>query len=371
MITKAIHPSIEGNPRTFLTAKANLGQAVLAVQNVAEFAVNDLLVIGNPTEELTEIKKISDITGKNITLSANLINSHSENTKITIIKYDQVKFYKADSISGTYNVVSTKDLAIGEPSTLYDDASALSTDYFKIRYYNSQTTDLSVFSDPIASGGFPRYALASIVDAVFKRFGDKKKQVLEVEEIIEWVNEGKDDMANEIAESNEKHFNGYHQIAINATTGEGDLEDDFKKEQSVRVSYNGAESASKRARRIDVEDLEDQELSYNENDPVWYFNKYKIGIRPKGNGSAVAFVRSEDHPADLVNDSDELPKPIRFYLHVLMDYLMMRAMEKDRKPRDAQAYEGKYEGRKEVMIEHINNLSLDENRGIKDEIGDE
>lgn len=367
MIIRASHPSIEGLNRTFLTTKANSGQKDLVCQNSGGFAANDFVVIGNPSEEKTEIGKIASISGNTITLAANLGQVHAENSKVQFIKYDQVQFYKCATIDGTYETLgSLKNLAIDEPFTLYDYASALSTDYFKLKFYNSHAQTYSEFSDPINAGGFARYALGSIREDLYKKFGDKKKKVLTDEEIDTWVNEGKDDMVNEIAESNEKHFNGYHQISISSSTGEGDLNDEFKKEQSVRVSYNGLEASSKRARRIDVEDLEDQELSYDENNPVWYFNNYKIGVRPKGNGSAVAFVRTEDHPNDLTGESDLLPKPIRFYLHVLMDYLMMRAMEKDRKPKDADRYERKYRIGKEEMIEHINNLSLDENRGVKD-----
>jgi len=363
MIVKALHPSIDGNIRTFLTTKANAAQAVLVCQDPSLYAQNDLLVIGNPTEELTEIKKITSITGKSITLSANLVNAHAENTKITLIKYDQVKFYKASSIAGVYSVVSTKSIAIDEPHTLYDDATAVTSDYFKIKYYNSQTTDLSVFSDPIASGGFPRFALINIQDDLFKRFGDKKLQFLDREEITGWLNELKDDMVNRIAENNEKHFAGYHEITLDGT-GESDLPDEFKKEQKVMVAYDGVNG--KRARRTEVEDI-DESYSYSQERPVWYFNNYKIGVRPKGNATGKIFLWSEDHPADMENDSDEIPKPIRFYMHVIMDGLMAKAKEKDGKDSEANRYYGKYEAGCDTMLEHLNNLVLDENRGVKDE----
>ena len=78
MITKALHPNIEGNPRTNLTRKALAAQADLIVQNAVDFAAHDHVVIGNPGQELTEIKKILSISGKTLTLSANLINTHAE-----------------------------------------------------------------------------------------------------------------------------------------------------------------------------------------------------------------------------------------------------------------------------------------------------
>lgn len=360
MIVKALHPSIDGNPRTYLTVKAASGQADLTVQNVAGLSANDMLVIGNPAEELTEIKKISSITGKVITLSANLVNTHPENTKITFIKYDQVKFYKATSIAGSYSLVSTKDLAIGEPHTLYDDATALSTDYFKIRYYNTQSTELSVLSDAIGSGGFSRYALISLQDALIAKFGDKKNQFLVRSEITDWINEIKDDMVNEIAESNEKHFAEYAELTTDAN-GLVACPSDFKKEQRLNVDYSGT---PRRARKVEIEDVDDT-YTYHQENPFWFFNNYNIEIRPKG--IATLDLYYEAHPADLANDSDELPKPIRFYVHVLMDGLMSKALEKDKKFADSDRYYTKYQLGKENMIEHINNIALDENRGVRDE----
>jgi hypothetical protein len=332
----------------------------MTVQNVAELAANDMLVIGNPAEELTEIKKISSITGKVITLSANLVNTHPENTKITFIKYDQVKFYKATSIAGSYSLVATKDLAIGEPHTLYDDATALSTDYFKIRYYNSQSTELSVLSDAIGSGGFTRYALISLQDALISKFGDKKNQFLVRTEITDWINELKDDLVNEIAESNEKHFAAYSALTTDVN-GLAALPSDFKKEQRVMVNYSGT---AFRARKIEIEDVDDN-YTYHQENPFWFFNNYSIEVRPKGIATINFYY--ESHPADLSNDSDELSKPIRFYLHVFMDGLMAKALEKDKKFSDADRYWTRYQIGKENMIEHINNLSLDENRGVRDE----
>ena len=365
MIVKALHPNIEGNPQSYLTEKANSGQSDIVVQNASEFSANDHIVIGNPGEEQTEIKKIDSISGKTITLSANLTHNHSQNTKIQYIKYDQVKFYKASSKTGSYTLQTTKDIAIDEPHTLYDDTSALATDYYKIKYYNSASSDLSTYSDAIGSGGFPRYALMSIVDRILTWFNDMDEKFLSRDEIKDWVNDVKDDMANEIAESNEKHFAGYELIPMVADQGNYDLNADFKKFQKVKASYNGTNYH--RARRIDLEQIDDDNVTYSQNYPRYAFNKYQIEIRPKGVEGGYIKVWSEDHPADLDSDDDELPKPIRFYVNVLIDGVKEKALEKDRKFDDAAVYGRKYQNGKETMIEHINNLVLDENRGVRDD----
>ena len=365
MIVKALHPSIDGNPRSNLTTKAASGQAVLVVQNASDFAANDHVVTGNPGEELTEIRKIASIAGKSLTVSANLSNTHPENTRITFIKYDQIKFYKATSIDGAYSLVSTKNIAVDEPHTLYDDSTALSTDYFKIKYFNSYTNDLSVYSDPIGASGFPRYALVRIQDQLFKKFGDKKQQYLEREEITDWLNEIKDDLVNRIIDSNEKYFNTFENLAVDAS-GEASLGANFRKFQKVFGLFDGVNG--KRATKLEIEELNDFTQTWSQDFPKYYFKEYKIGIRPKGTvGTTVIQVHFEDQPDDLENDADELPKPLRFYTHVIMDGLMAKACEKTGKDSRAALFWKKYESGAINMIEEINNLVLDENRGVRDE----
>lgn len=365
MIVKALHPNIEGNPRSNLTTKAVAGQADLIIQNASDFNVDDHLVIGNPAEELTEIKKIDSISGKTITLSANLVNTHPENTRITFIKYNQIKFYKATSINGSYSAVATKNIAIDEPHTLYDDVTALSTDYFKIKYFNSDSSDLSVYSDPIGASGFPRYSLKRIQDAFYAKTGDKKEQYYTREEITDMANEVKDEMVNQIVDSNEKYFNTFENLAIDSE-GESLLGANFRKFQKIFVLFDGVNGI--RAKKFEFEEINDFTQSFSQSFPGYYFKKYKIGIRPKGTvGTTIVQVHFEDQPADMEYDMDELPKPLRFYMHVFMDGMMAKAMEKAGKDNRADRFYNKFLNGVQNMIEEINNLVLDENRGVRDE----
>lgn len=365
MITKALHPSIEGNPRSNLTTKAASGQKSLVLQNASDFAADDFLVIGNPAEELSEIGKIASISGKTITLVENLVSTHPENTRIVFIKYDQVKFYKATSVDGEYSVVSTKDISIDEPHTLYDDATAISTDYFKIRYYNSETTELSGYSDPIGAEGFPRYSLKRIQDAFYAKTGDKKESYYTREEITDMANEVKDEMVNQIVDSNEKYFNTFENLAIDSE-GESPLGANFRKFQKIFVLFDGINGI--RAKKFEFEEINDFTQSFSQSYPGYYFKQYKIGVRPKGTvGTTVIQVHFEDQPADMENDMDELPKPLRFYMHVFMDGMMAKAMEKAGKDGRADRFYKKFLNGVQNMIEEINNLVLDENRGVRDE----
>jgi len=91
-------------------------------------------------------------------------------------------------------------------------------------------------------------------------------------------------------------------------------------------------------------------------------------VRPKGTvGTSLIQVYFEKQPADMENDMDELYRPMRFYMHVFMDGMMAKACEKSGKDNRSLIYWKKYEAGCQNMIEEINNLVLDENRGVRDE----
>jgi hypothetical protein len=189
------------------------------------------------------------------------------------------------------------------------------------------------------------------------------------EEITDWLNEIKDDMVNRIIDCNEKYFNTMDTLSVDAN-GEADLNGSFRKFQQVAVLYDGANG--RLATHVDIDMLDDHSMTIAQSTPVYFFKDYKIGIRPKGtSGTTTIEVKYEKQPQDLSNDSDELPRPLRFYMRVIMHGLMSFAMEKAGKLSRAKHYDKKYEDGIELMIEEINGLVLNENRIVRDEIEDE
>jgi hypothetical protein len=200
---------------------------------------------------------------------------------------------------------------------------------------------------------------------VYAKSGDKKEQYYNREEITVWANEVKDDMVNQIVDSNEKYFNNFENLAIDAN-GEADLPVNFRKFQKVFALFNGSNGV--RAKKFELEEINDFTQVFSQDFPGYYFKQYKIGIRPKGTvGTTLVQVHFEDQPIDLENDMDEMPKPLRFYMHVIMDGIMSKAMEKAGKDNRADRFFKKYQMGVQNMLEEINNLVLDENRGVRDE----
>ncbi len=364
---KAPHPDISGNIKTFLTRRAEAGQKVLNVLSNVGFAQDLYAVIGNVGEEQTEIQLVDTITNKDtITFVGNLNFAHEKNCKVTLIDYNQVKFHKCSTIDGVYTPVSTKDIAIGEPFTSYVDNTAIKTDYFKVTYYNSYADVESGYSDPMPAFGFPNYALAMIVDAFLEEAQDKAEKFYKRSEIIRWVSDCKNDCFNKLADNNENFGIGYHELNLVAGENEVDLPADFKKLKLVQISYDG--STYKNGHHEDLANTT-PDRRYEENDPRYYLKgTTKIGIRPTPTVNVTAGIKlwSEDHPADLKDDADELPSPLNRYLDMVMNYLWYRALRKDKKFTESRIYKSEYEGRRAEFIEETNNLVLNENRSITD-----
>jgi len=112
--------------------------------------------------------------------------------------------------------------------------------------------------------------------------------------------------------------------------------------------------------------IDDERFLYDAGNPVWYYNNGRIGVRPK-NQTPTIYLWHEAHPDDMVDDADTLPRPINRYPHVVGDYCMAKAYEKGKNTRLANYYSSKYESGKATMVEHINNIVMDENKNIRDD----
>lgn len=114
MFIRAPHPDI-AEPKTFLTASAAASATAVTVANNAGFSANDYTVLGILGQEGAELHKISSVSG-NATInyvSDALKFAIANNTPVTYIKYNQVKFYLGDWSArySTGSITVTKDSA--------------------------------------------------------------------------------------------------------------------------------------------------------------------------------------------------------------------------------------------------------------------
>ena len=114
MTIKAPNPTIS-EPKTYLTASVAAAGTALTVASNEGFVANDYIVIGKQGQEGAELHKISTVaTTVTINIAGDAMSAAaSENTWVTFIKYNQVKFYLGDWSARYYTgtVAINKDSA--------------------------------------------------------------------------------------------------------------------------------------------------------------------------------------------------------------------------------------------------------------------
>ncbi len=157
---------------TFLTAQASSGAGTLTVQSIANFAINQILLIGELGDENAEIIKTHASTvptGSTITLAANLVHTHGPYTKVRVMLYDQIEISHATTITGSKTVIATKDIQADSVETRYDD-STYSSGYFFTRFKNSiAPATYSDYSDGIPYAGYDENTVAFAINYSLKR----------------------------------------------------------------------------------------------------------------------------------------------------------------------------------------------------------
>lgn len=157
------------------------GVSAITVYSISQFAINQILLIGEYGNEGSEIIKThasTAPTGYTVTLASNLAKPHPKDTPVYIIAYDQIEFSHADTLTGDKTVLATSNIDPEEDEMMYEDTANTSGYYFT-RYVNSIPTPdtYSDYSDAIPYDGLPvntvGYAIDTAMNELSARFTEK------------------------------------------------------------------------------------------------------------------------------------------------------------------------------------------------------
>ncbi|MCK4454527.1 DUF1320 family protein [Candidatus Parcubacteria bacterium] len=140
----------------------------VTVENANEFAVNDYAVLGIKGKEVSEIAKITVVSGNTITFGT-LALAHKDGDPITKVLFNQRKLYGCATKTGTFVLIETKDIEVDSPQGTYFEYTG-DYIYFKCTYYNEHTTEESSIDDAVAvlGGESDRYCS---IEAIKKQAG--------------------------------------------------------------------------------------------------------------------------------------------------------------------------------------------------------
>ena len=144
--------------QTFFSADEALGQTVLSCTNAQGFAENDFIVLGRVGSDTAEIRQISSISADLTTITISVASDfiHVKDEEITKLRYNQRKFYRSTTETGTFSHLSSE----GSPVTInvdipegteFEDSGGSATSWYKATYYNSYSGIETSLSDAVAA----------------------------------------------------------------------------------------------------------------------------------------------------------------------------------------------------------------------------
>lgn len=362
---------IKDAPKTYLTSGVSAAGVTLSVKNVAGAVANLYALVGEIGEENSEIKLISGVSGKDLTVAA-LTNDHAADTVVYIVSYNQVRIYKSTAgCSGSFSLNTTVDIT-PDSITTDEEVTVGTADAVKTTFYNEAGTGESGFSPCIPYTGFTFYSVRTLTDRVASLFGDPDFKVLKRNDVANWLAECADKLQAVAIEADESYDLQYVAIPMAADkelygTSDG-FPTDFKSEKKLFITYDGTNNY--RASFRDFQDF-DPDDAHSQTTPIYYFQGDQVGIKPVGVSGGTIKLWYYARTSRLDDDSDELPSVMRDYTDAFINYGLWRAFYGDKKWEAGDRYKALFEADKMNFASEISSRHKDRPRFVKSSDPDE
>lgn len=188
------NPTVENTFKTYLDAEYTSGVTLTVKSNVS-LSANDLLVVGEPSEEFSELKKMDSKTGiSTITLASALNFSHNKETPVYKVLWDFISIEGRSSSAGTFAELSSSPIQWDDKNneTIYFHSGGNDQWEYRFRFYNSVTTLYSEYSPTITGAVAARNTVSQMVDNVRKIVNDNERKIVSDLEIIRFFNRAQD-----------------------------------------------------------------------------------------------------------------------------------------------------------------------------------
>ena len=150
-------PNTDGEPSSYLNEPVSATGTSLTFADNSGFVDNNYIILGDVGGETTEIVKIDAAVsaGTAVTTTA-CVFSHGYGTKVTLIRYNQVRIYgssTSDDTSPSDYTSALIDLDVSNGNNVHRVPTADVEDYYYARYYDEDATAYSPYSDSVAATG--------------------------------------------------------------------------------------------------------------------------------------------------------------------------------------------------------------------------
>ena len=304
----------------------------------SEYAPNTFLLLGNFGAEDTEIVKIQSVnnnTGE-ITTTTPTLFAHAESTHVTILPYDQIRFFYTAAPIFDLSMPLTGYIPL-QPSdwfTTFSDENH-SSGYGWYCFYNSVTTNLSQNSNFIPYGGFEANTTEQILSDFFSMLNNKELKLVTREDALSWASEAYGRMRNKLNLTNVEYTaSDFGFITTQAGVIEYDLPSDFDHLlsfiQGVDPNNIGGNTFSGYKFDLDFKPLREA-YTYNGTQPIYYIRRFKIGILPTPQTVTSYGFMYLKRASRLTLNTDEVDLP-NGGEYIIKDWMLYRAYQKFQNP---------------------------------------
>lgn len=253
----------------------------LTVRSNNSFAANDLVVIGNPTEELTELKKVDSLTGNTIlTLASALKFTHNKATPVYKTMWDQISIEGRSSSAGVFAEITQSAIQWDSKTnkTIYFHQAGTDSYEYRFRFYNSVTLTYSEYSPTLSGAGFTKNQMGYIIAEARRIAGDKERRIINTEELLMELTRAKNIIRGHKSDYWFWKVDGYiNDKSIIATAGESvfslDSIDDLSVIDTIEYKYTSGSTNQKWTLKRKT-DVEIRKLSGDLNRPAMDFPRY-------------------------------------------------------------------------------------------------
>lgn len=186
------NPVLVNNERTYLDTDYLSGSALVIVSSFT-FNSNDIIVVGNVGEKITEgsvINTLSAPLGFNLTNPLNF--NHVKGTVIYQSQWDTFSIEGAIG-SGGWSVLSTLKIQWDKYESLFVHLSGDDTWNYRFRMYNSVLNIYSEYSPTLSGQGFARNQVGQMLINTRKKVRDPNRIRFQDREIIALFNDAQND----------------------------------------------------------------------------------------------------------------------------------------------------------------------------------
>jgi hypothetical protein len=302
---------------------SGVGNVVLVNSN--GFADNDYILLGEWGSETSEIIKVNTVTvaTHTLVLATNTKFSHSESTKITIIKYNQVKFYQTATatFSDSENYLGAIDIQADSLYTIYQD-SVNTTGYGWFKFYNETNAKITIESNAIPYGDFAANTAKKIIDGFLRSLNQKDSKLISLTDAFEWLSEGYSIAQTELNLVNKEYKAtvSTDQI-VTSSASEYDLPTNCSELLSVWDDTNNLE-----VRECSLEDVDKYNSELVSSSTRYYIRGNVIGFTPEPDSTITYKLTFISKTVAITSFTDVIDLPDnKFY--ILKDFLRFRAAE--------------------------------------------